>query len=259
MTTSELIWEYQRAIIDIYMHQNLNCLRGFEYNYTVNGREFLGWYSEATRKCAVKHKGLFNYRKLLDDILFCSDALLYFTAHLFLYLPFINNPLKDAIPTKESMVYPNIQNLEGKRYSMFADSASQQAYNYWDRIGDLIASFFPDKIKSANVFFPTAIEAIPTEFHYSENYKWLYEFKLTDYVELNKKRKQIVHYATSDTDFRDKHLKSVHDKEAIESLQNDREYLAEYYKNHISYTLNGFEKTLLFLDEITPTLFPDII
>lgn len=258
MDRHELIWEYQRSIIDLYKEHGLTSLRGLDDKYEINGRQIIMWHSEVTRKCSVKHNGQFNYFKNFDDLLFCSDELLYFTAHLFLYRPYINNPIEEGFQFSGRMVYPNYQNLEAKRYSMFADVTSQKAYNYWDRIGDLIASFFPDKIMPHNVFFPTAIEAIPADFHDSENYLWLKDFKENGYVELNKMRKQIVHYTTSDTDFKHKHLERTSDKEAMQELQREREHIADFYKNHISLTLTGLEKTFQFFEDINPKLFADV-
>jgi hypothetical protein len=258
MDKHELIWEYQRTIIDVYKTEGLTSLKGLDESYTINGRQILTWHSEATRKCKIKFNGQFNYFENFDDLLFCSDELLYFTAHLFLYRPFINDPAEEGFPAFGKIIYPNYQNLEAKRYGMFADIASQKAYNYWDRIGDIIASFFPNILKPNNIFFPKVIEAIPVEFQQSENYKWLKEFKENDYLELNKKRKRIVHYTTSDTDFKHKHLEKVYDKEAMKNLQAERVFLADFYKNQISLTLTGLEKTLLFFDEINPILFPDI-
>ena len=258
MQMKSLVTAYNNAIISIYRQQCLTCLRGLDGEYTLNGKNLLSWYLETTRRCSVKYGNQFNYFKNKDDILFCSDELLYFTAQLFLYRPYINSPLKDAFLVGENMVYPNYQNFEGKRYNMYADIAGQVAYNYWDKIGDLIASFFPDLIEQRNVYFSTAIEIIPADFHCSDNYKWLNNFKISDYSELNKKRKQIVLYSTSDTEYRYNHLQRTNDFVAMEGLQKEREYLAEYYKNHIALTLTGLEKTLQFLAEITPALFKDI-
>jgi hypothetical protein len=193
----------------------------------------------------------------MDDIFFCSTELLFFTANLYLYRPYINNPLKDAFPAGDGIVYPNYQNLAGNRYHMFADVASQAAYNFWDRIGDLIASFFPDKIEPDKVFFPVAIDIVPEHLQGSNHFSWLKKFKDTDYRELNTKRKQVVHYTTLDTEFKYGHVRSLEDRQAIESLQGEREALADFYKRHISLTLAGYEKTLLFLEEMSTKLFAD--
>lgn len=259
METEDLLWEYQSLVVKVYKEQGLDCLSRLDESFLLNGREIFIWYNEVMRKSCVKHKGAFYHMKVLDDILFCSDELLYFTGLLYLHRPYINNPIKDAFSTDGGMIYPNFQNLYAKRFSMFADIASQKAYNYWDRLGDVIASFFPERIKSDKVFFPSAIEAIPDEFRNSPHYIWLNSFKQKEYVELNKKRKRVVHYFTSDTDFKYSHLeKGTRSKEEIEALQAVRESLPDFYKAQIGLTLEGFEKTLLLLEEISATLFVDI-
>lgn len=257
MDKYELIWKYQNAIVDIYDQENLSSLDLIDNNFVIYGRQIYNWYSEITGKNTSIYGEQFNYFKNFDDIIFCSSELLYFTAHLFLYRPYINNPVKDGTPYYGKMHYPNNQNMESRRYSMFADITSQKAYNFWDRIGDLIASFFPDRIKPQNVFFPSALNAIPDCYQKSENFLWLKNFKETDYSELNNKRRQIVHYTTSDIEFKYRHLECVRDKKAMQVLQTERENLADFYKKHIELAKIGFEKALLFLEEISPELFPD--
>lgn len=257
MDRQELLWTYQDAVIEIYKEYQLTSLRGLNSEFIVKKKQIVAWHSDVTNKSSIKNSEVFNYYQNFDDLLFCSDKLLYFTALLFLYRPFINNPIKDGFQFASGIVYPNKQNLEGKRYGMFSDIASQKAYNYWDRIGDLIASLFPEQIKQHNVYFPTAIEAIPKEFHTNDNYLWLNEFRQNEYLELNKIRKKIVHYTTSDTDFKHKHLKVSGDKEAMQELQDERELIADFYRNHINLTLTGFYKTLSFIEDINPKLFPE--
>lgn len=256
MTNSELIWEYQRRIVEIYKNEDLTCLSGFDNTYQLNGKNILVWHSDVTRKCAVKYGGHFDYFQNFDDLVFCSQELMYFTAHLFLYRPFLNDPLKDGHLFYGKMIYPNNQNMEAVRYSMYADVVSERAYNYWDRIGDLIASFFPGSLEQHKIFFPTAIQAIPTEFHNSANYQWLKDFKEGEYIRLNEQRKEIVHYTTTATKFKQQHLEKVSDKTGMEKLLADRMNIADFYKEHINLTLLGFEKTLSFMEEISPTLFP---
>jgi hypothetical protein len=255
----ELIWEYHRLHQKIFNDYELKSLRGFKNECILNGRPLLAWHHDATWKCSAKYNGQFNHQKNFDDILFCSEELLYFTASLYLYRPYINNPLKQAFPYGGEMIYPNYQNHYAKMYSMFANIASQIVYNYWDRVGDMIASFFPDKIDPTRVFFTTALDTIPDQFHSSENYLWLDNFRRKDYKELNEKRKQVVHYTTTETDYKYKHLeKGSKDKEAMEKIQAEREAIPEFYKKHIDLTLEGMAQTLSLLEEISNTLFTDI-
>jgi hypothetical protein len=259
MKPDELIWEYHKLHQKIYADYGLTSLSGLNNEFKLNGRELLVWHGEATRKCSVKYNGQFYHMKNFDDLLFCSEELLYFTASLYLYRPYINNPLKEAFPFSGGMIYPNFQNHYAKRYSMFANVASQSVYNFWDRVGDMIAAFFPDKIDPSRVFFATAMDTIPIQFHTSENYCWLDNFRKTDYKELNERRKQVVHYTTTETDYKYQHLeKGSSNREAMEKIQAEREALPDFYKKHIDLTLHGMARTLSLLEEITNTLFTDI-
>jgi|JI7StandDraft_1071085.scaffolds.fasta_scaffold147481_2 hypothetical protein len=251
------IWDYQKAIIEIYKEQQMKSLSGIDKNYVVNDRQIVAWFYDIVRKGEKKFPDV-NFHKLFDDLIFCSDEILHFTAQLFLYAPFMNNPLHDGHWFYDRMVYPNIQNLEAKRFSMFANTVSEKVYNYWDRIGDLIASYFPDKIDPKRVFFPTAIEIIPEKYHNSENYKWLLNFKESEYKTVNNKRKEIVHYLTHDTDFRHKHLSNSSSEEELVILLAERDELPNFYKSHINTTLDGFEKTMLLIEEITAEDLNDI-
>jgi hypothetical protein len=257
MDLSQLVGEFQSAIVGIYRQEGLTCLRGIDNEYLLNGRKIVKWYFDVTEGPACRGTRRFDYNKNFDDLLFCSDELLYFTANLYLYRPYIDNPLHAAIDTGDSVIYPNYQNIAGKRYNMFADIVSQVAYNYWDRIGDLVGSFFPERIEPDRVYFPTAIDIVPAEFQFSPNFKWLGSFKEEDYQDLNRRRKRVVHYTSSDTDLKHKYLGRVEDRNGIEELQAERESLPEYYKEHIGLTLEGFERTLLLLEEVVGRLPPN--
>lgn len=259
MKPDKLIWEYHKLHQKVYDDYGLTSLSGLNNEFTLNGRELLEWHCDATRKCSVKYKEQFYHMKNFDDILYCSEELLCYTASLFLYRPYINNPLDEAFSFSGGTIYPNFQNLYAKRYSMFANIASQSVYNLWDRVGDMIASYFPDKINPSRVFFATAMDIIPIQFHSSINYLWLDNFRKTDYKELNEKRKQVVHYITIETDYKYQHMeKGSSNREAMEKIQAEREALPDFYKKHIDLTLEGMAKTLSLLEEISNVLFTDI-
>jgi hypothetical protein len=52
--------------------------------------------------------------------------------------------------------------------------------------------------------------------------------------------------------------KGTFDKEEMEKIQAEREGLPEYYKRHIELTFDGLERALLFLEEVSNTLFSHI-
>lgn len=255
--TYKAIWDFQRAVVEIYKEEELKSLSGPNREFEVNGRQIVQWYFDVIRKGQIKYKD-FKFHECFDDLLFCSDEILYFTGLLYLYTPYANNPINDGYWFVNRMVYPNFQNLEAKRLSMVANSASEKVYNFWDRIGDLIATYFPSLIEPKRVYFPIAIDIVPAKFHNSENYIWLKEFKDGEYKNLNKKRKEVVHYLTHDTAFRHKHLESTSNKEDIEKLIKERDSLPDFFKSQIQLTLVGFEKAILLIEEITEEELKDV-
>jgi len=111
MDNHELIWSFQKKIVEIYNQQNLIPLRGESDSYRINGREILTWYHDVTNANAIKQNAHISYFDLLNDLFICSDEMIYFTAHLFLYRPFINNPLNYGHECNGREVFPNIQNI----------------------------------------------------------------------------------------------------------------------------------------------------
>lgn len=259
MTTSncDIIWDFQKRIVEIYNEQALTSIRGLKDDFIVNERQILQWYFEVVRKGQCKYFETFNFHQNFDDLVFCSDEIMYFLAHMYLYRPYINNPVEDGFWFGNGMIYPNYQTLEAKRYSMFANIVCEKIYNFWDRVGDLIATYFPHLIKVEQFYFPKAIEIVPEEYHHDDNYIWLKSFKENQYRELNKIRKQAVHYATEDTQFKHKHLSSS-EKEQVEELFRSRYELVDIYKRQLELTLIGSEKAILFIEVVTNRTLADI-
>jgi len=181
MNEIELIQNYNDKILEIYNERNLKCLRGStEDNYILNGKEILPWYFETNNLSKEIIKD-FDYHKLFDDLLFCSDEIMFNLANLYLYLPYINDPLSHPVHFHDRYIYPNYQNLEAKRFNMFADSVLEKLYKYWDRIGDLIASYFPYLLKKHQVDFTKIIDKMPETLTDNLNYKWLKHFRENEY------------------------------------------------------------------------------
>jgi hypothetical protein len=106
----EIIEKYDNVIKDIYIEYNLNCLRGLDGECKIDGKNIYAWYHQATHHFAEKNKD-FNFDMNLEDLLFISDEIIYFTANVILYEPCINDPLRDKIEINEGKIlYPNYQN-----------------------------------------------------------------------------------------------------------------------------------------------------
>ena len=158
----KLIWDFQREIIKIYEEQELTNLAGLDMEFMLNDRQILAWFFDTVNVGQNKFPD-FDFHKLFDDLIFCSDEILHFTALLYLYRPYLQNPIKEGFPFAKGIIYPTSDTIEVKRYNMFSNSLSEKVYNYWDRIGDLIATYFPELIDPKKVYFTTAIDIIPQE------------------------------------------------------------------------------------------------
>jgi len=246
----ELLKNYQSEIFDIYKKNDLTSIRGLNLEYTLFGRELLPWYYDTLREISIKNSK-FNERQNKDDILFISDEILYFTAHVFMYRPFLNSPIDDRYNLNGKTIYPNFQNMYSKRYNMFSDVVFQQFFNYWDRIGAIIAAFYSREFKKKNIHFTSAIDTIDAKFHHLKSYHWLKNFRENDFRKLNASRKSIVHKTSLDTQAKNELLEINSEKEAVEKWVEKQDSFSEYFKTEINNTLLGLKYTLELAEEMT--------
>lgn len=243
----ENIDKFNSVIIDIYKEHNLNCLRGLDGKCKIDGKNIYSLHRKATHYFAEKNKD-FNFNKNIDDLILISDEIMYFVANVILYEPFMNDPSRDRIITDGGHVlFRNFQNLYSKRFDLFTDVCIEKIYNYWDRVGDLIAACIETGLKERNVYFTAVIDKIPHKFKSNENFKWLESFRSNEFKNLNEKRINIVHYSSTGTDFRYAHFKSTTNEEEIIKLMEERRNLPNFFKEAIDDTIKGFQNTLDFL------------
>tara|TARA_R110001632_G_scaffold218718_3_gene348046 strand:- start:1143 stop:1922 length:780 start_codon:yes stop_codon:yes gene_type:complete len=250
MTDQELILAINDKVIEVYNSESIIPLRGEKDSYELNGKQILVWYFETTRHCFCHfNNDHFDYNKNIDDLLYTSDEIVYFLAHLYLYKPYINNPIKDAFYGGETMFYPMFLNLEGKRYDMYLGVVFEKIYNFWDRIGDLIASYFPNRFKG-NVYFSKTIKDLKTDYGGNVDYDWLLNFMENEFTTFNKERINIVHYVSKNTEQKWEQLGEVTDYKKTKEFFDKRISYPDYFKDQNEKTKIGFEKTINLLEEI---------
>lgn len=258
-----LIESIESKVISIYKKENLIPLRGENSSYKINGKKILIWHGDVVRKCCIANNEIFKAkkyspRKNLDDLFFSSDEIIYFTAHLYFYRDFINNPLKDSINSSGRKLYPMLENLAGKRYDMYLGVVYEKLYNYWDRIGDMIASFFPMKFKG-DVYFSRTINTLYKDYKDNPDMQWLKNFADTEYSNFNKERINIVHDISKNINQKWDVLKNVDsDQEAID-FQIKRESYPDYFKDMNEDCKIGFQKAMNFLEVIDKTVYKDVV
>lgn len=242
----KLLENYHREVIKIYKEKNLDSLRGIRNEYKIDGNNILTWRSEAVKP--YREDNDFDFYKNESDTFLVSDELWYFTANTFLYLPHINNPLKDGYQFENGKkIFPNIQNVYSLKFDIYSAAAIEKLYNYWDRIGDLIAACIPTGLSERRIYFASVIDNIEEEYRAGENFNWLKDFKNDEYKEMNAKRRNIVHYQNMGTEFKMDHLDSPTDEEQIKELFKERTNIPTYLKKAIDSTIEGYQKTLDYL------------
>ncbi|RSK50120.1 Cthe_2314 family HEPN domain-containing protein [Hymenobacter rigui] len=256
MEDLELIRTWHRRIQAIYAQEFLTSIRGIddEQRYQHNNVNLYERYYQVTSQSRNKREGdSFNREYIIDDLTYLSDQVLYFTAEVYLYAPYINNPLEHGIqpPGYSRVLYPNYQNLPAKRFDMSAETAFEKLYGYWNRLANLINYFLPTPIAEKKVSFSVVVDALEQQTSYQDNegLKWLVAFKKNEYKKFLDKRNPVVHHLTTATAFRFNHL-NARDKETLELLMQKRFSTPNFLKQNLQLSIESFVHTLNLLEEI---------
>lgn len=240
--TRKIIDEYNKAIREVYRSKSLVSLESNDFTYKdIN----ILTCPENPNYQEIKFNRVIN----LWDLINCCNDLMYFTAQLFLHQNLINNPLKEFIVSgNEEVLSLYYQNIYDRRYSIFITCCFEKCYNYWDRIGDRIASFFPDLLKIHQVDFARIIDRIESSGIENENFLWLLNFKNNEYQELNNHRKNLVHYSQYEANFRFEHAMSSSNIESLKRLWKEKSEFPEYFKSHLGFAVEGYYQMYKFLE-----------
>ena len=104
---------------------------------------------------------------LYDDFFYISNDLVHFTAWLFYLRPHIN----DA--TAEGSTYH--QNWFDSKYLSYASVLNASVYKFWDRIGDLLSSYFTTGLAPDRVYIGRVLNNFPLKERKSVHYERLDE------------------------------------------------------------------------------------
>ncbi len=253
MQTGEILQLLENKINDIYEN---------ELMVDLEHKSLTSRYLDATRKASIRHIQNFNFLNTWSDLLMCSRQIMYFTAQMHLYKDFVNNPTENPIYMGNTTVYRNSESKLSLRYDIFSDSAFQSLYNYWDRIGDIIAYFLKGyqnfSFQERSIYFGKIIDVVPENLKDNDGYRWLKKFKDEDYTFFNEKRISIVHKETLNTQFKNKYLESPSNFSNINNLYTEKMNRTEYLKGQLNKSIEGCEQMILFFEHINSIIYADI-
>jgi hypothetical protein len=234
--------DHHSLIFDIYDKEELKCLRGEkDDNHRLAGKNIYEWYFNTCSKISDKD---FDKLSVIDNLLFYSDEIMYFTANIFLVQPFICDPEFTKIEMGGNIIYPYDSNMADKRYNMFTEIVFEKLYSYWSQIAIILKGYFAPNLKNKQFNFSIIIEELAKLNLNSENFNWLHNFKLNDYKDFNDRRKNIVHIQSFDTNYRNAFLKNVSKPHHLKKVIDERNNIPLFFKRHIDLSIIGFEKTL---------------
>lgn len=186
----------------------------------------------------------------LDDLTRCTIDLKSFIGELNLLKPYLTHYLAQPLYNNGKVVYQHFQTFIDERFFSICGLIYELLYNFWDRIGDLLAPFLTPQIQKRNIYFSTVIKGIKSPYSESLNYLWLKNFHDTDYLTLNGIRKEIVHYKNIASKFQEVYSKNIQDERKLIKLQADKEQLIDYFEKQLKLLHIGFEKSMFLIDEI---------
>ncbi|MGC4020957.1 MAG: Cthe_2314 family HEPN domain-containing protein [Cyclobacteriaceae bacterium] len=244
MTSKEILDLIRDQILEVYSSQNMTCLSDNQYNY--NGVNIM---AVPNSQLTIEN---WNSYKNLRDIVNCNQDLMYFAANLFLYRPYINNPLKEVdTQTMKFPVFHYHQNIYDHRYCTYVSNCFEKAYNYWDRIGDLLYSFYPSIIPNIrSVDFSRVIDKIYEIGERDADFIWLHNFKQNEYSILNGYRKDVVHYYQYETSYHFEHISNSTKPDVITKIWKEKSELPEYFKAQLEISCEGCLRTYAYLNKV---------
>lgn len=248
----DFIKEYQQKLNDIYHKEKIVCLSDWDL-VNFNGKNALQFISDncSAVRNKVNSEGIFDM--IVDDLISSiSQDIKFSLGNVYLYKELgINNFLNEHIATPQGeTIFTYRQTLGDRRFFFYISVCFEKLYNFWDRIGDLLSLALDLKIEPKDIYFPRVIKEIEKLNSQSVNFHFLKNFSESEYQDiLNRIRKLIVHYRQKDTYFRFEWLKNLGNKEAITTLQEEKDKLPNLLKNQMRLTIKGFESAVLLINE----------
>lgn len=259
---------FKEQVSEVFKSENLKCISDDEVNYHALQLSLIELYRKKYFRNSQNEISIDNIEfiddnqeeiqneklwKLYYDIEYCSSNLMLFTANLYLLRPTINNPLLEKIYDSDEVYYTYHQNFSDWNYSAIVSCCYEKLYNYWDRIGDVLALYLDLDIKNEHqITFAFVIDWLEKEktFSSNENFMFLKFFKENEYKEFNKIRREVVHYNQFETTYRyDFIFKYKNNEEKIIEIWKWKKNMPEYFKKHLELSLLGYKHCVKFVEE----------
>ncbi len=126
----------------------------------------------------------------------------------------------------------------------YVDDAFMRIYNAWNRIGNLLNTFFP--VRKRNVYFTNVMDSLAEnpDLNKNTNFRSLLDFRSCGYKEFNSKRNEIVHNTSSSAEYFSEFVNQNTDAQALARIQEERDSLPQFLEDQYCRLLKGIDEML---------------
>jgi len=240
-----LLKEYNEQIWDVIESEQLKSLLDEEKRF--DNKNSVQFFTDITR--LEKNRPVpFQDFDMHDDLVMCHQDIVFAIGELYAYQPYISDFTLNSVNVNGKEIFQYFPTFCDKRYLATCGRILELLYNYWDKIGDILAPYFTPHIPANRVFFGKVIDKIDAANTNNQYFSWLKEFKEDAYAELNSKRKQIVHYTTMESQIMRSYRENFSDYESLKNKQEEKEKFPLYFKEQYNMTINGFYNAMKLIE-----------
>jgi hypothetical protein len=198
----------------------------------------------------TKNRGVLkNDFDVFDDIARCHQDIVFCLGEILNCRPYISNFTDHPTKVGTKTIYSYFPSVYDKHYLSECSRAFELFYNYWDKIGDIIAKYITPEIPDKQVTFAKVCESLSKLEKSSSSAEWQINFKENDYKNLNNRRRQIVHYISLESSMYSSYRGNNMNYEKLIEAQKEKEGLINYLIEHYQYTIDGFYHSMKLIEE----------
>lgn len=243
--TKSILYSYNSRVEHFLKENKLQALFAIEKQF--DGKNSISFFTSI-----IRHQSNipvpFPDFEMHDDIAMCHQDIIFALGELYLYKPFIRDFTEHSSLVGNQSIYHYFPSFTDKRYLSTCSHLFELFYNYWDKIGDMLAPYIATKLKEKDIYFDRVIEYSIGNITNNKYYRWLKNFRDNQYKELNNNRKQVVHYKSIENQTFQDYQNNHSDFEMLSKMQEKKEAFTEYFKDHYQLTIKGFYNALKLIE-----------
>jgi hypothetical protein len=261
---SQKILDFHTILINTQNHFELVAIDSYRFDE----QDAFSFFSSTLRRDRLTQP---TDRRILDmnyyqQISMAHGEIAVCISNLLIYWPLIGELTENRIISNGETYYmPNV-NYNDFQFYMWCTFCIERLYSYWETLLVILYNYDslkigPKKVSFGNYFYNLdkkisdgASSVFPKT---STNLKWLLDYANKDYKEITKLRHRSIHHEfTDDNDglltakYYINAFDNVSDKKSLDKYSFEIKKYPSLLMKHFKLCLEGFEKTLLLIDEL---------